>query len=88
MAGATYLADTSVFVLQAQHAQVHQRFADLLSQGRLAACQMTTLEYLNNARDPTSYEIVWGALHGTRWKCIARWPGQANTATSAYPTSS
>ncbi|HLL65023.1 MAG TPA: PIN domain-containing protein [Micromonosporaceae bacterium] len=28
---------------------------------------MTALEYLNNARDPKSYELIWGALHGHRW---------------------
>jgi predicted nucleic acid-binding protein len=67
MAGAIYLADTSVFVLQAQHPQVHDRFADLLAQGRLAACQMTSLEYLNNAPHPTGYERLWSALHGMRW---------------------
>lgn len=67
MAAAVYLADTSVFVLQAKHSQVRDRFADLLTQGRLAACQMTSLEYLNNAPDPTGYERLWSALHGMRW---------------------
>lgn len=67
MAGPVYLADTSVFVLQSRHPQVHRRFADLLTQGRLAACQMTTLEYLNNAAEPQGYEALWGALHGMRW---------------------
>lgn len=67
MAGLIYLADTSVFVLQAQHERVRDRFADLLSQGRLAACQMTSLEYLNNAPDPAGYERLWSALHGMRW---------------------
>lgn len=66
MAGAVYLADTSVFVLQARP-QVRRRFADLLAQGRLAACQMTSLEYLNNASDPNGYELLWDALHGMRW---------------------
>jgi len=28
---------------------------------------MTSLEYLNNAPDPKSYETLWGALHGHRW---------------------
>jgi len=67
LAGAIYLADTSVYVLQARHPQVRQRFEALLSAGRLAACQMTTLEYLNNAPDPRGYEILWGALHAHRW---------------------
>lgn len=67
MAGAVYLADTSVYVLQGQHAEVRGRFERLLTEGRLAACQMTSLEYLNNARDPKSYERLWGALHGHRW---------------------
>jgi len=67
MAGAIYLADTSVYVLQARHAQVRQRFEGLLTEGRLAACQMTALEYLNNAPDPKGYEVLWGAMHGHRW---------------------
>jgi predicted nucleic acid-binding protein len=67
MAGAIYLADTSVYVLQGRHPQVRRRFETLLGEGRLAACQMTALEYLNNAPDPKSYEILWGALHGHRW---------------------
>jgi len=66
MAGASYLADTSVYVLQARHPQVQRRFAALLAEGRLAACQMTTLEYLNNA-PPKGYEVLWGALHAQRW---------------------
>ena len=44
MAGQIYLADTSVFVLQGRHASVHDKFAALLTEGRLAACQMTALE--------------------------------------------
>ncbi|WP_205862872.1 PIN domain nuclease [Planosporangium thailandense] len=67
MAGAVYLADTSVYVLQGRHPRVRRRFETLLSEGRLAACQMTALEYLNNAPDPKGYEILWGALHGHRW---------------------
>jgi predicted nucleic acid-binding protein len=67
MAGTIYLADTSVYVLQARHAAVRDRFAQLLTDGRLAACQMTALEYLNNAPDPRGYEILRGALLGQRW---------------------
>ena len=67
MARAVYLADTSVYVLQGRHPQVRRRFETLLAEGRLAACQMTGLEYLNNAPDPKGYEILWGALHGHRW---------------------
>jgi Predicted nucleic acid-binding protein, contains PIN domain len=67
MAGVVYLADTSVYVLQARHAQVRKRFETLLAEGRLAACQMTALEYLNNAPDPAGYETLWRALHGHRW---------------------
>lgn len=67
MTGAIYLADTSVYVLQGRHPQVQRRFEALLAEGRLAACQMTALEYLNNAPDPKGYEILWGALHGQRW---------------------
>jgi predicted nucleic acid-binding protein len=67
MAGRIYLADTSVYVLQTRYPQVRQRFERLLADGRLAACQMTALEYLNNAPDPNGYEILWAALHGHRW---------------------
>lgn len=67
MAGPIYLADTSVYVLQGRHPQVRRRFETLLAGGRLAVCQMITLEYLNNAPDPKSYEILWGALRGQRW---------------------
>lgn len=67
MAGAVFLADTSVYVLQARHAAVRKRFAELLTEGRIAACQMTALEYLNNAPDPAGYEIIWGALAAQRW---------------------
>jgi predicted nucleic acid-binding protein len=67
MAGPVYLADTSVYVLQRQHPDVGARFASLLSEGRLAACQMTALEYLNNAPDPKGYEVLWAALRGQRW---------------------
>ncbi|SCE67567.1 PIN domain nuclease [Micromonospora mirobrigensis] len=67
MAGQIYLADTSVYVLQGRHAAVRRRFETLLAEGRLAACQLTWLEYLNNAPHPKGYEILWQALHGHRW---------------------
>jgi predicted nucleic acid-binding protein len=67
MAGNIYLADTTVYVLQGRYPQVRRRFDALLTEGRLAACQMTALEYLNNAASPSSYESVWGALHEQRW---------------------
>ncbi len=67
MAGSVYLADTSVYVLRHRHPAVRDRFDSLLLQGRLAACQMAALEYLNNAPDPTSHETLWQALHQQRW---------------------
>lgn len=67
MAAPVYLADTSVYVLQGRHPAVHARFTALLTEGRLAACQMTALEYLNNAADPKGYEVLWAALRGHRW---------------------
>ncbi|MGH3432718.1 MAG: PIN domain-containing protein [Thermocrispum sp.] len=66
MASTIYLADTSVFVLQGRHPSVHRRFTSLLIEGRLAACQMVALEYLNNAIDPRSYEGLWTAIHMMR----------------------
>jgi predicted nucleic acid-binding protein len=53
--------------LQGRHQQVRRQFETLLAEGRLAACQMTSLEYLNNAPDPKAYETLWAALHGHRW---------------------
>jgi predicted nucleic acid-binding protein len=67
MAGAIFLADTSVYVLQGRHPQVRRRFESLLAEGRLAACQMTALEYLNCAPDPKGYETLWRAIQGQRW---------------------
>ena len=67
MAGTVYLADTSVYVYQARSTDVFRRFQSPLVEGRLAACQMAALEYLNNAADPEWYERLWGALHGQRW---------------------
>jgi predicted nucleic acid-binding protein len=67
MAGQIYLADTSVYVLQGRHPVVRQRFERLLIEGRLAACQMVALEFLNNAPDPQGYEVLWKAMTGQRW---------------------
>ncbi len=41
--------------------------SSLLMAGRLAACEMTAMEYLNNAPDPKSYDVLWGALRAQRW---------------------
>jgi predicted nucleic acid-binding protein len=67
MSGQVYLADTTTYVLQARHTAVYDRFESLLAAGRLAVCQMTALDYLNNAPNPPAYETLWGALHGQRW---------------------
>ena len=67
MAGPVYLADTTVFVLQRRHPVVHQRLEQLLAEGRVASCHMTALEFLNNAPDPRSYEVLWRVMHGHRW---------------------
>ncbi|MEV4120472.1 PIN domain nuclease [Micromonospora sp. NPDC049645] len=71
MAGQIYLADTSVYVLQGRHPSVRRRFETLLAEGRLAACHMTSLEYLNNAPHPKGYEILWQALRGGRWMDVS-----------------
>ncbi|HEY3713101.1 MAG TPA: PIN domain nuclease [Jatrophihabitantaceae bacterium] len=67
MASPVYLADTSVFALQAQHLGIAERYNALVVQGRLAACQMSAMEYLNNAPDPRQYEEIHRALQGHRW---------------------
>jgi predicted nucleic acid-binding protein len=67
MPGPVYLADTSAYVAQARHPGARARFAALLTEGRLAVCQMTALEYFNNAPGPKAYEVLWTALHGQRW---------------------
>lgn len=60
-----YLADTSVYVLQRKHQQVRHRFEKLLTEGRLTGCQMVSLEFLNNAPDPKTYETLWARCTGT-----------------------
>jgi hypothetical protein len=67
MAGPVYLADTSAYVAQARGSEARARFAGLLTEGRLAVCQMTALEYFNNAPDPGAYQVLWTALQGQRW---------------------
>src|ERR1700722_10420813 len=67
MAGPVYLADPSAYVAQARHPGARARFAALLTEGRLAVCQMTALEYFNNAPGPAAYEVLWTALHGQPW---------------------
>ena len=67
MAAATYLADTSVLVLQGRHSSVLDRYQRLLIDGRLGICQMVAMEFLNNAPDPQGYKTVWAALQVHRW---------------------
>jgi predicted nucleic acid-binding protein len=67
MAGAIFLADTSVYVLRNRSESVKRRFDALLAEGRLAACQMTALEWLNNAPDPATYARLQSALNAHRW---------------------
>jgi predicted nucleic acid-binding protein len=71
MAGPVYLADTSAYVAQARDSGARARFAALLTEGRLAVCQMTALEYFNNAPDSGAYEVLWPALHGQRWMDVS-----------------
>ncbi|GAA1398737.1 PIN domain nuclease [Catellatospora coxensis] len=67
MASPIFLADTSVYVLQSRHEQVRRRFEQLLLEGRLAACHMVALEFLNNAPDPKAYRILHEAMLSQRW---------------------
>jgi predicted nucleic acid-binding protein len=67
MAGTLYLPDTSAYVLRHRHPAIQRRFELLLNEGRLLACQMTALEYLNTAADPKSYEELWRGLSWQRW---------------------
>jgi predicted nucleic acid-binding protein len=67
MAGAIFLADTSVYVLRNRSESVKRRFDALLAEGRLAACQLTALEWLNNAPDPATYARLQSALNAHRW---------------------
>lgn len=67
MAAPVYLADTTVYVLRTRHDAVRDKFSRLIAEGRLAACQMVALEYLNNAPDPKGYATLWAALHEQRW---------------------
>jgi predicted nucleic acid-binding protein len=67
MAGAIYLPDTSVYVLRNRSEPIKRRFDSLLAEGRLAACHMTALEWLNNAPDPKAYGRMQRALSAHRW---------------------
>ena len=82
MAAPVYLADTSVYVLQNTYPEVRRRFETLLTEGRLAACQMTALEILNNAPDPKGYERLWSAIHSQRWIDVD--DAAMNRATSVH----
>src|SRR4051812_43911779 len=72
MAAPIYLADTSAYVLRGRYLTVRQRFEALLIEGRLAICQMTALEFLNNAPDPKGYEVIWRVVHGHRWMDVTK----------------
>lgn len=67
MTGAVFLADTSVFVLQQRRVEVRRLFDTYISQSRLAACQMTALEWLNNAPSPSGYAELRRSIYGIRW---------------------
>lgn len=67
MATTIYLVDTSIYVLRNRNELVKRRFDTLLAEGRLAACHMTALEWLNNAPDPKTYERMRSALDAHRW---------------------
>ena len=95
MAGVVYVADTSVYVLRDRHEQVRRRFDSLMLEGRLAACQMAAIEFLNNAPDPASYRILAGVLEAQRWLDVTtaamdralhvHWRRSATIGTSACP---
>jgi len=88
---------TSVLVLQGRHSAVRDRFGELLARDQIAVCQMTALEFLNNAPDPKGYEVLWAALRRMSWFDVttgpltvpltstARWPHRASIGTSGYP---
>jgi len=67
VAAPVYLTDTTVHVLQRQHESVRHRIEALVLDGRLAMCQMSAMEYLNNAPNPRAYEQMWGVMHTQRW---------------------
>jgi predicted nucleic acid-binding protein len=67
MAAPIYLADTSVLVQQGRHQRVLDRYERLLVEGRLGLCQMSAMEFLNNAPDPRSYEKIWASMQVHRW---------------------
>ena len=67
MAATIYLADTTLMVHQNQHKVVRQHYERLLIDGRIAICQMTAMEWLNNAPDPRSYASLASQLQGHRW---------------------
>ncbi|MGH8877221.1 MAG: PIN domain nuclease [Stackebrandtia sp.] len=67
MAGDVYLPDTSVWVLRGRHESVKRRCDKLLLTGRMATCQMTAMEYLNNVSDLRTYKRLWDSCAKQRW---------------------
>ncbi len=67
MAGIVYLADTSFMVHQDRHPLVRSRYERLLLEGRIALCQMTAMEWINNAADPQGAAALAAAIKGHRW---------------------
>jgi len=67
MAGTVYLADTSLMVQQDRHPTVRGLYERLLLQGRVALCQLTALEWMNNAADPQGVALLAAAIKSHRW---------------------
>jgi predicted nucleic acid-binding protein len=62
-----YLADTSFMLLQGRHRPVRERYEQLLIENRVALCQMTALEWLNNAPSRRDHEALWQGIQSHRW---------------------
>jgi predicted nucleic acid-binding protein len=67
MARTVYLADTSFMVHQGRHQGVRERYERLLIEGRVALCQMTAMEWINNAVNPKGVAALAAAIKGHRW---------------------
>jgi predicted nucleic acid-binding protein len=67
MARTVYLADTSFMVHQGHHPSVRERYERLLIEGRVALCQMTAMEWINNAVDPKGAAALARAIKSHRW---------------------
>jgi predicted nucleic acid-binding protein len=82
MAAPVYLADTSLMVQQGRNPGVRARYERLLIEGRIALCQMTAMEWINNAADPQGSAALAMAIKAHRWLDVT--PGSMDRAMAVH----